>query len=87
MSYYLGADGIRVNAISAGPIKTLAASGIQGFSKILSQVAENAPLKRNITIDEVGNVAAFLFSELSSAITGQILYVDAGYNIMVNGLL
>lgn len=82
----LGKDGIRVNAISAGPIKTLAASGISGFGKILDHVAKNAPLKRNITAEEVGNAAAFMFSELSSGITGEILYVDAGYNIMASGL-
>lgn len=85
-AYSLGQDNIRVNAISAGPIKTLAASGIAGFSKILDHVAKNAPLKRNITALEVGNVAAFLFSELASAITGEITYVDAGYNIMAAGL-
>mgnify|MGYP000302354080 CR=1 FL=1 len=86
MAYYLGSDGIRVNAISAGPIKTLAASGIAGFSKILDHVAQNAPLKRNVTTDEVGNAAAFLFSELASGITGEIMYVDAGYNITAGGL-
>ena len=86
MAYYLGSDGIRVNAVSAGPIKTLAASGITGFSKILDHVASNAPLKRNITTEEVGNVAAFLFSELASGITGEIVYVDAGYNITAGGL-
>lgn len=86
MAYYLGNDGIRVNAISAGPIKTLAASGITGFSKILGHVAENAPLKSNVTIDEVGNVAAFLFSQLASGITGEIIHVDKGYNITAAGL-
>lgn len=86
MAYSLGAEGIRVNAVSAGPIKTLAASGISGFSKILDHVAKNAPLKRNVTTEEVGNAAAFLFSPLSSAITGEVLYVDAGYNIMASGL-
>ncbi len=86
MAYGLGADGIRVNAVSAGPIKTLAASGISDFSKILKHVANNAPLKRNITTTEVGNAAAFLFSNLASAITGEVLYVDAGYNIMASGL-
>jgi enoyl-[acyl-carrier protein] reductase I len=82
----LGPEGIRVNAISAGPIKTLAAAGIGGFSKILSFVERNAPLRRNVTIDEVGNVAAFYFSELSSGITGEITYVDAGYSTGAAGL-
>ena len=86
MAYSMGADGIRVNAVSAGPIKTLAASGISDFSKILKYVENNAPLKRNITAEEVGNAAAFLFSNLASAITGEVLYVDAGYNIMAAGL-
>lgn len=86
VAYSLGANGVRVNAISAGPIKTLAASGISGFSKILDHVAKNAPLKRNITTEEVGNVAAFLFSNLASAITGEVIYVDAGFNIMASGL-
>jgi len=81
MACSLGAEGIRVNAVSAGPIKTLAASGISGFSKILSYMAENAPLRPNVTTEEVGNAAAFLFSNLASGITGEVLYVDAGYNI------
>jgi enoyl-[acyl-carrier protein] reductase I len=76
----LGPKGIRVNGISAGPIKTLAASGIKGFSKILSVVEQNAPLRRNVTIEEVGNAAAFLLSDLASGITGEITYVDAGFN-------
>jgi enoyl-[acyl-carrier protein] reductase I len=76
----LGPRGIRVNGISAGPIKTLAASGIKGFSKILDHVEASAPLRRNVTIDEVGNVAAFLLSELSSGISGEITFVDAGFN-------
>ena len=82
----LGARGIRVNGISAGPIKTLAAAGIGGFGKILKFVEENAPLRRNVTIDEVGNAAAFLLSELASGITGEITYVDAGFNTVVGGL-
>lgn len=86
MACSLGSEGIRVNAVSAGPIKTLAASGISGFSKILDYVAKNAPLKRNVTSLEVGNAAAFLFSDLASAITGEVIYVDAGYNIMAAGL-
>jgi enoyl-[acyl-carrier protein] reductase I len=84
MAYGLGSEGIRVNAVSAGPIKTLAASGISDFSKILTHVAQSSPLKRNITAEEVGNAAAFLFSPLASAITGEVLYVDAGYNIMAS---
>lgn len=86
MAHDLGPEGIRVNAVSAGPIKTLAASGIAGFSKILDHIAKSAPLRRNITTEEVGNAAAFLFSNLSSGITGEVLYVDAGYNIMGVGL-
>jgi enoyl-[acyl-carrier protein] reductase I len=76
----LGPEGIRVNALSAGPIKTLAAAGIGGFSKLMNRFERAAPLRRNVTIDEVGNVAAFYFSELASAITGEITYVDCGYN-------
>ena len=82
----LGPEGSRVNAISAGPIKTLAAAGIGGFSKILHFVAQTAPLRRNVTIDEVGNVAAFYFSSLSSAITGDITYVDCGFSNVAAGL-
>jgi enoyl-[acyl-carrier protein] reductase I len=82
----LGPEGIRVNAISAGPIKTLAAAGIGGFSKILSFVAQNAPLRRSVTIDEVGNVAAFLLSDLASGITGEITYVDAGFSTVAAGM-
>jgi enoyl-[acyl-carrier protein] reductase I len=74
----LGPEGTRVNAISAGPIKTLAAAGIGGFSKILNFVERTAPLRRNVTIDEVGNVAAFYFSSLSSGITGEVTYVAGG---------
>ncbi len=76
----LGPKGIRVNAVSAGPIKTLAASGIAKFSEKLDLVAKNAPLRRNVTIQEVGNAAAFLMSDLASGITGEITYVDAGFN-------
>ena len=85
MAQSLGAKGIRVNAISAGPIKTLAASGITGFSKILHFVAEHAPLRRNVTIEEVGNAAAFLCSDLASGITGEITYVDAGFSTVAAG--
>jgi enoyl-[acyl-carrier protein] reductase I len=77
----LGQDNIRVNAISAGPIRTLAASGISDFKSMLDHVEKTSPLRRNITIEEVGNVAAFLCSDLSSGITGEITYVDNGYNI------
>ena len=76
----LGPHGIRVNAISAGPIKTLAAAAVAGFRKLLGQVASHTPLRRNVTIDEVGNAAAFLCSDLASGITGEVLYVDAGYS-------
>ncbi|MFO1407092.1 MAG: enoyl-ACP reductase [Steroidobacteraceae bacterium] len=76
----LGPQGIRVNAISAGPIKTLAAAGVSGFRKTLGHVASYTPLRRNVTIDEVGNAAAFLCSNLASGITGEVLYVDAGYS-------
>jgi enoyl-[acyl-carrier protein] reductase I len=76
----VGPKGIRVNGISAGPIKTLAAAGIPGFRKMLSQVAEVAPLRRNVTLENVGNAAAFLCSDLAAGITGEILYVDAGFN-------
>jgi enoyl-[acyl-carrier protein] reductase I len=76
----LGPHGTRVNAISAGPIKTLAAAGVSGFRRMLSQVAAAAPLRRNVTIEEVGNVAAFLCSDLASGVTGEVVYVDAGYS-------
>ncbi|MRJ02661.1 MAG: enoyl-ACP reductase FabI [Epsilonproteobacteria bacterium] len=78
----LGPQGIRVNAISAGPIKTLAASGIGDFRTILKWNEANAPLRRNVTIDEVGNSAVYLLSDLSSGVTGEIHYVDGGYHIM-----
>ncbi len=80
MAESLGPDGIRVNSISAGPIRTLAAAGIGDFRKMLTHVEENAPLRRNVTIDDVGNTAAFLCSDLASGITGENIYVDAGYN-------
>ena len=76
----LGPEGIRVNGISAGPIKTLAAAGIPGFRKMLSRVAEIAPLRRNVTLEDVGNAAAFLCSDLAAGITGEILYVDNGFS-------
>jgi enoyl-[acyl-carrier protein] reductase I len=82
LAYNLGPEGTRVNAISAGPIRTLAASGVANLRKMLDHVAEKAPLRRNVSIDEVGNVGAFLCSDLASGITGEITYVDAGYNIL-----
>lgn len=82
----LGPKGIRVNGISAGPIKTLAASGIKGFGKILDFVEANAPLRRNVSIDDVGNAAAFFLSDLASGITGEITYVDGGFSHVVGGM-
>jgi enoyl-[acyl-carrier protein] reductase I len=76
----MGPQGTRVNAISAGPIKTLAAAGVSGFRRMLSSVAAVSPLRRNVTIEEVGNAAAFLCSDLASGITGEVLYVDAGFS-------
>lgn len=81
MAQSLGPLGIRVNGISAGPIKTLAAAGISNFRQMLSKAADAAPLKKNVTIEEVGNVAAFLCSDLSASITGEIIHADAGYSI------
>lgn len=82
----LGPQGIRANAISAGPIKTLAASGIKDFNTILKYVETHAPLRRNITIEDVGNVAAFLLSDLSAGITGEITHVDGGFSSVVPGM-
>jgi enoyl-[acyl-carrier protein] reductase I len=82
MAADLGQYGIRVNGISAGPIRTLAASGIKGFRKMLDHFEKYAPLRRNVTIEEVGNVAAFLCSDLASGVTGEITYVDGGWNIL-----
>jgi enoyl-[acyl-carrier protein] reductase I len=76
----LGPQGIRVNAVSAGPIKTLSAAGVQGLRKMLAHVAAVAPIKRNVTIEDVGNAAAFLCSDLAAGITGEITYVDGGFN-------
>ena len=87
MAEALGPKGIRVNGISAGPIKTLAASGIKGFGRILDHVEANAPLRRNVTIEEVGNVAAFMLSDLSAGITAEITYVDAGFNASVGTIV
>ena len=82
MAQSLGPDGHRVNAISAGPIKTLASAGIADMRKMLEHVKDTAPLRRTVTIEDVGNAAAFLCSDLASGITGEITYVDAGYNIL-----
>jgi enoyl-[acyl-carrier protein] reductase I len=81
----LGAKGVRVNGISAGPIKTLAAAGIKGFGKILDIVATNTPLRRNVSIDDVGNVAAFLLSDLAAGVNAEITYVDGGFSQMMAG--
>jgi enoyl-[acyl-carrier protein] reductase I len=85
LAMQLGRKGIRVNGISAGPIKTLAAAGIADFSKLLGYNEKHAPLKRNVTIEEVGNVAAFMCSDLSSGMTGEITYVDGGFNTTALG--
>ena len=82
LAYAMGEDNIRVNCISAGPIKTLAAAGITDFRKMLDHVEKNSPLRRNVTIQEVGDTASFLASDGASGITGQTLYVDSGYNII-----
>ena len=87
MSHSLGDKGIRVNAVSAGPIKTLAATGIANFDKMIGYNEKHAALKRNVTIDEVGNAAAFLCSDLASGITGEITYVDGGMNITAAGTI
>jgi len=82
----LGPKGMRVNGISTGPVKTLAASGIKGFGKILATVAEVSPIRRNITIEDVGNVAAFLLSDLAGGVTAEITYVDGGFSNVVGGI-
>ena len=85
MAANMGPKGIRVNAISAGPIKTLAAASIGSFGKLLAFNAHQAPLRRNVTIDEIGNAAAFLCSDLASGVTGEIMYVDGGFNTIALG--
>ena len=87
LAYCLGPEGTRVNGISAGPITTLAAAGIGGFGKILKHVEANSALRRNVTADEVGNVAAFLMSPLASGVTGEITYVDCGYSVGAAGFI
>ncbi len=82
LAYNLGPEGTRVNAISAGPIKTLAAAGVSSLRTMLDHAGQTSPLRRNVTVDEVGNVGAFLCSDLASGITGEITHVDAGYNIL-----
>jgi len=87
MTASLGPEGTRVNAISAGPARTLAASGVKSFRKMLDYNARNTPLRRNVTIDEIGNAAAFLCSDLASGISGEVLYVDGGFNTTAMGAL
>jgi enoyl-[acyl-carrier protein] reductase I len=82
MAYDLGPSGIRVNAISAGPIRTLSAGGISGFKQLYSRFAEVAPLKKNISIEDVGNAAVYLCSDMAASVTGEVHFVDAGYNVM-----
>ena len=84
LAYNLGKEGIRVNAVSSGPIKTLSAKGIKDFNSIWSVVEEKAPLHRNVTIEQIGDVATFLLSSMSEAITGQVIFADSGYCIMGN---
>lgn len=81
-SHELGSKNIRVNGISAGPIKTMSAKGVKNFGNILEVVEEKAPLKRNVTLEDLGKTAVYLLSDLSSGLTGEIIYIDAGYNIM-----
>ena len=82
----MGPKGVRVNGISAGPIRTLAAKGIKGFDKILSEVEATAPIRRNVTIEDVGNVAAFLLSDLAAGVTAEITYVDGGFSQVIGGM-
>lgn len=83
MADSLGKHGVRINAISAGPIRTIASSGIKDFNLLLNFVENHAPLRRNVTIEEVGNVAAFMLSDLASGVTGEITYVDGGFNFVM----
>jgi enoyl-[acyl-carrier protein] reductase I len=78
----LGPQSVRVNAISAGPVNTLAARGIKGFTGMLKHHAERAPMRRNVELEEIGNAGLFLLSPMSSAITGEVMFVDCGYNIV-----
>lgn len=87
MASSLGPDGTRVNAVSAGPVRTLAASGVKSFRRMLEYNARNTPLRRNVTIDEIGDAAAFLCSDLASGISGEVLYVDGGFNTTAMGSL
>lgn len=87
MTASLGPEGTRVNAISAGPVRTLAASGVKSFRKMLDYNARNTPLRRNVSIEEIGNAAAFLCSDLASGISGEVLYVDGGFNTTAMGAL
>ena len=82
LAYDLGKQNVRVNAISAGPINTLSARGVKNMGSLLGYVGEKSPLKRNVEVREVGNTALFLVSDMSSGITGEVIYVDCGYNIM-----
>jgi enoyl-[acyl-carrier protein] reductase I len=82
LAYDLGPQGVRVNAVSAGPIRTLAAAGVSGFKTMYRKFAELAPLHQNVTIEDVGGAAVFLCSDLAARVTGEVLYVDSGYNIM-----
>jgi enoyl-[acyl-carrier protein] reductase I len=82
LAFDLGPEGTRVNAISAGPIRTLAASGVKGLRQMLAKVGETSPLRRNVSVEDVGNAAAFLCSDLAAGITGQVVYVDAGYSVV-----
>jgi enoyl-[acyl-carrier protein] reductase I len=82
LAFDLGPEGTRVNAISAGPIRTLAASGVKGLRQMLTKVGETSPLRRNVSVEDVGNAAAFLCSDLAAGITGQVVYVDAGYSVV-----
>jgi enoyl-[acyl-carrier protein] reductase I len=82
LAWDLGANGMRVNAISAGPLRTLSSAGISGFKSMLHHHAERAPLRRNTTLDDVANTALYLCSDLGAGVTGEVLHVDGGYNVM-----